>query len=198
MTIQLSVGRTFFSSCYCWRGKGSSPGRGRLATIRRTSPQWVCLRPMCFCAHMLWGSCELGLCCPKCGRAAFGDPAKMRMDRFYAILSESDLAFITIFSVYHSICVTRAQIVNKVFKSVQSYYQVLVLSLNGNLGRKQIEITFPRRSVYLSNVKILKDLFISTFVDTYVGYGWSYLPSRARDNGCSMPRIGPTEAAYPS
>ena len=71
------------------------------------------------------------------------------MDRFYAILSESDLAFITIFSVYHSICVTRAQIVNKVFKSVQSYYQVLVLSLNENLGRKQIEITFPRRSVYL-------------------------------------------------
>lgn len=138
-------------------------------------------------------SCDLGLCCPKCALAAFGDPAKMRMDRFY---HESALAFITMFSVYLSICVSRAEIVKKVFKSVQRYYQGLVLPLSGNLGRKQTKITFPGRSVYLSNVKVLKELSISTSVDTQAVYGWSYLQSpRARDNGCSTPRTGPPEAA---
>lgn len=92
----------------------------------------------------------------------------MRMDRFSPILSKSDLALITLFSVYHSICLSRAEIVKKVFKSIQSYYQVLVLPLSGNSGRKQTnKITLPGRSVYLSNVKGLKALSISTFVDRY-------------------------------
>lgn len=110
--------------------------------IRRTSLQRAYLQPMCSCACLLSGSCDLGLCCPKCGLAASGDPHKMRMDRFSPILSESDLALITLFSVYHSICLSRAEIVKKVFKSIQSYYRVLVLPLSGNLGRKQTKSHF--------------------------------------------------------
>lgn len=132
--------------------------------IGRTSLQRACLQPMCSCARLVWGSCDPGLC----GLAASGDPHKMRMDRFSPILSESDLALITLFSVYHSICLSRAEIVKKVFKSIQSYYQMLVLPLSGNSGRKQTnKITLPGRSVYLSNVKRLKALSISTFVDTH-------------------------------
>lgn len=111
----------------------------------------------------------------------------MRMDRFYPILSESDLTFITVFSVYHNTCMTRAKIVKKVFKSVQLLPGASVAS-EWKLRKKTHKITLPGIFVYLSNVKVLKDLFISTFVDTYAVYGWSYLQSsRARDNGCSIP-----------